>query len=171
MRIRSVLFGAAIGAALAYLFDPERGRGRRAKLRDEGMAEVRRRADELAGRARYAADRTRGRIAERVSMPETPVDDQTLVDRIRSEALGDKRIPAGEVKVDVADGVATLRGELAEAALIDEVIARVRVVPGVEDVRNLLHTPDQEPAANKRAATHASERASRSTPPTGRAIE
>ena len=171
MRIRSVIFGAAVGAALAYLFDPEQGRGRRARLRDEGMAVTRRRAGDLRARARYAAGRTQGVIAERTSAPDVLIDDQTLVDRIRSEALGDRRIAAGEVHVDVASGVATLRGELSDAALVEEVAARVRAVPGVDSVNNLLHTPAQEPADNKRSAVRASERASRVTPPTGRAIE
>jgi hypothetical protein len=104
-------------------------------------------------------------------MPPATVDDTTLRDRIRSEALGDSRIPAGEVHVDVADGLATLRGELADPGLIREIADRVRAVPGVLGVRNLLHTPAEEPAANKRGAIRASRKAAESTPPSGEAIE
>ncbi|HEX6330811.1 MAG TPA: BON domain-containing protein [Actinomycetota bacterium] len=75
-----------------------------------------------------------------------------------------------EINVDAVDGVVTLRGELAERRLIDQVEERVRGVPGVVTVENLLHTRAEEPA-NKRAAIRASERAAGSTPRTDEAIE
>jgi BON domain-containing protein len=168
MRLRSMLFGAAVGAAIAYLFDPEQGAGRRSRLRDQAMARVRDTSQDLGRRGRFLAGTAVGRVLDAGSraMP-APADDTTLVDRIRSEALGDARIPAGEINVDVAAGVATLRGELSDESLIDEIAERVRAVPGVLGVENLLHTPAQEPAANKRAAVRASERATKAktTPP------
>jgi hypothetical protein len=173
MRLRSFLFGAAVGGAAAYLLDPDRGRGRRARLADQGEAFLRRTQRRAAGRGRYVVSAALGRLREAgIGVASTrPVDDATVGDRVRSEALGDARIPAGEINVDVADGLATLRGELKDDALIREIVERVRVVPGVLGVRNLLHTPADEPAANKRAALRASERAAASTPPTGEAIE
>jgi hypothetical protein len=172
MRLRSMVFGAAVGAAIAYLFDPEQGRGRRMRLRDQGMAASRRTTTRLERRGRYVAGTAIGRVMQAGSrLAPAAVDDATLVDRIRSEALGDAHIPAGEINVDVADAVATLRGELSDPALIEEIVGRVRMVPGVAGVENLLHTPQQEPAKNKRAAIRASERAAETTPPTGEAIE
>jgi hypothetical protein len=166
MRVRSVFFGAAIGAAIAYLFDPEQGRGRRTRLRDRATAAARRSSERVERRGRYLAGSALGRMLEaRSRLLPRPADDATLVDRIRSEALGDPRIPAGEVNVDVADGVATLRGELSDPALIRDVADRVRRVPGVLGVENLVHTPSEEPARNKRAAMRASERAAGSRPP------
>jgi osmotically-inducible protein OsmY len=187
MRLRSMLFGAAVGAVLTYLFDRERGRERRARLREQAMSTAQRTSERLGTEGQppslvsIAVERI-GAIGSRFgagtgsmgsmgAMTEEPVDDGTLVDRIRSEALGDAHIPAGEINVDVADGVATLRGELSDPALIQEIVDRVRVVPGVVGVENLLHTPQQEPAKNKRAAIRASERAAETTPPTGDAIE
>ena len=183
MRLRSILFGAAVGAALTYLFDRERGRERRARLREQAMSTAQRTSQRLGTDGQplsvvsIAVERI-GTIGSRFGsgmgsgpMTEEPVDDATLVDRIRSEALGDAHIPAGEINVDVAGGVATLRGELSDPALIEEIVGRVRVVPGVAGVENLLHTPQQEPAKNKRAAIRASERAAETTPPTGEAIE
>jgi len=174
-----MLFGAAAGAALAYLFDPENGRDRRARLLDRGMSTAQR-ASERMGDPRQGLPlptvvvtrirAVRSRFLPTSAMSAT-VDEATLVDRIRSEALGDARIPAGEINVDVADGVATLRGELSDPALIEEIVERVRVVPGVLGVENLLHTAAQQPAANKRRAIRASERAAEQTPPTGEAIE
>lgn len=172
MRLRSMLFGAAVGAVLAYLFDPEQGRGRRSRLRDQAMATARRSSDGLERQGRYLAGTAVGSILEaRSRLLPRPVDDATLVDRIRSEALGDAHIPAGEINVEAADGIATLRGELKDPALIAEVVERVGAVPGVLGVENLLHTPAEEPARNKRAAIRASERAADTTPPTGEAIE
>jgi osmotically-inducible protein OsmY len=185
MRLRSIFFGAAVGAVLTYLFDRERGRERRARLREQAMSTAQRTSGRLATQGEpfsvvsVAVERIGtigsrfgvGSIGATGSVTEEAVDDATLVDRIRSEALGDAHIPAGEINVDVADGVATLRGELSDPALIDEIVDRVRVVPGVAGVENLLHTPQQEPAKNKRAAIRASERAAERTPPTGEAIE
>jgi hypothetical protein len=183
-----MLFGAAVGAAIAYLFDPERGRDRRARLLDRGMTTAQRTSQRLGDPTqtlnvptivltRIQAVRSRFMpagemvVEAAVETADLGVDDTTLVDRIRSEALGDERIPAGEINVDVADGVATLRGELADPALIQEIADRTRVVPGVLGVVNLLHTPAEEPAKNKRDAIRASDQAAESTPPTGEAIE
>jgi osmotically-inducible protein OsmY len=171
MRLRSMFFGAAVGAAVAYLFDPDQGRARRSRLRDRSAARARLASERLAGRSQFLADTAVGRVLDVRSrwMPR-PVDDATLADRIRSEALGDRRIPSGEINVDVVAGRATLRGELADRGLIEEVVARVRAVPGVVGVENLLHTAE-EPAENKRDAVRASRRASGSTPPEGTATE
>jgi osmotically-inducible protein OsmY len=179
MRLRSMFFGAAVGAVLAYLFDRERGSERRARLREQAMSTAQRTSERLGAQGAplsivsIAVERI-GTIGSRfgsaVALPDV-VDDATLVDRIRSQALGDAHIPAGEINVDAADGVATLRGELKDPALIAEIAERVRAVPGVLGVENLLHTPAEEPAKNKRAAIRASERAAETTPPTGEAIE
>lgn len=173
MRLRSLLFGAAIGAAIAYLFDPDRGRARRARLGDQAAALLRRSTAATGRRGRYLATTAAGRMSEARSRltPPAPVDDATLRDRIRSEALGHARIAAGKINVDVADGRATLRGEMDDSALIGEVVARVRAVPGVVSVESLLHTPEEEPAPNKRPAVRASQRAAESAPSTGEAIE
>jgi hypothetical protein len=172
MRLRSMLFGAALGAAAAYLLDPDRGRGRRARLAAQAAAAFRRTSAMAAGRGRYAVSAAVGRVLEaRSRLTPAPADDTTLRDRIRSEALGHARIPAGRINIDVVDGRATLRGELDDARVIEEVAERVRAVPGVLAVENLLHTRSEEPAANKRAAIRASELASETTPPTGTAIE
>jgi hyperosmotically inducible periplasmic protein len=172
MRLRSTLFGAAAGAAAAYLLDPDQGRGRRARLADQAEAMLRRTSAAAAGRARHAVSAAVGTVLEaRSRLMPAPADDTTLRDRIRSEALGHSAVPAGRINLDVVDGRATLRGELDDPGVIEDVVRRVRAVPGVVGVENLLHTSSQEPAANKRAAVRASELAGETTPPTGDAIE
>lgn len=68
-------------------------------------------------------------------------DDRTLVDRVRSEALGGPEYSGETINVDAVEGVVTLRGQLASQDRIGDVVARVRTVAGVRDVVNLLHLP------------------------------
>lgn len=85
--------------------------------------------------------------------PTRQADDRTLVDRVRSEALG--RMPAlgHRVSLDARDGVVTLRGQLDNAEEIEHLTKAVRRVPGVVGVESLLHLPG-EAAPNKAAALH-----------------
>jgi len=61
-----------------------------------------------------------------------------VLQRIRSEALRDVGLSTTEVDVTVADGVASLRGEVASASLVDDLVDRVRLVPGVRDVDAMI---------------------------------
>jgi osmotically-inducible protein OsmY len=63
---------------------------------------------------------------------------------VRSEALRGEDVPAGEINVNVQDGVVQLRGELQRPELINELVDRVRGVQGVREVENLLHLPGTE---------------------------
>ena len=87
--------------------------------------------------------------------PGPPVDDLTLVDRVKSE-LG-HAFPHDRVSLGVADGVLELRGELANDAEIDALIDQVCAVPGVTSLVSLLHLPGR-PAPNKADAIDASSR-------------
>ena len=134
-----VLRGMVLGAGIAYLFDPESGRGRRAKLIDRARRLLRE-VTRLAGRkSRFAAGRLRG-LSTPLRQGEAPraTDDGTVLQRIRSEALRDVGVSTSEVDVTVADGVATLRGEIVSASLVDDLVDRVRLVPGVRDVDAML---------------------------------
>lgn len=75
-------------------------------------------------------------------------DDPTLVDKVRSEALGGPEYTGKTINVDAVDGVVTLRGQLESQEGIDDVASRVRAVAGVRDVVNLLHLPGT-PAPNE----------------------
>jgi osmotically-inducible protein OsmY len=152
MHLRAFARGAALGAAAAYLFDPDAGNGRRAKLRDQAGALLRRsreRADELS---RHATNVVEGKLHELdgTADDERDMDDATIADRIRSEVLGRRELQAGGIVVNVDHGVAQLRG-VVDRGFMEDVVARTRAVPGVVDVENLLHLPD-EPAPNKKAA-------------------
>jgi osmotically-inducible protein OsmY len=146
-RLIKTVVAAAIGWSAAYLFDRDRGRARRARLRDQLAHQGRRARQAVGRRARYERGRLRG-TAHRLTpgSGSAPADDHVLADRIRSQVLGPMR--GHKINVDVADGVVTLRGEVDSAGDRAEIESRVQRVGGVAEVRNLLHDSGS-PAPNK----------------------
>jgi acyl dehydratase len=144
---------AAVGATLAYVFDPARGRRRRAELKDRGRATLRREVRAVERQASYGKGRAEGVIHKlRHPRPHFPEDDLTLADKIRSEVLG--RVDGPHLTIDVNKRVVTLRGEVPDVQAAQHVEREVRATPGVTDVVNLLHQPGT-PAPNKADALDA----------------
>src|SRR5262245_1186648 len=115
------IFAGAVGAALAYFFDPDNGRKRRKaaiKKPTKGLGQ--------AGRKPQAA------------RANAQPDDPTLADRVKSEIFRDADVAKEQVNVSVEDGVVYLRGELEESDLIEDLEAQARKVQGVRGVENLL---------------------------------
>jgi hypothetical protein len=148
LRTARVLVWTSAGAALAYLWDPELGKSRRARVKDQLAARARRTGRDVARKARYVGSTVEGKL-ERVARAggTPPADDRTLVDKVKSEVLGRTAFAGHQVLVEAADGVVTLRGEL-DRSLTNELEKAVRGVPGVREVTNLVHPPG-EPAPNK----------------------
>ena len=136
-------FGAALGALIAYFFDPQNGKRRRHQAVDRTGGFFRSRGREAARAGRGAAAEAYGVTQKVQHIREEPkdFDDATLANKVRSEALRGEDVPAGEVAVNVQDGVVQLRGEVQRPELIDELVERVRNVQGVREVENLLHLP------------------------------
>ena len=131
--------GGALGALLAYFFDPQNGRRRRHVTLDRFRSGRRQ-----AGRVgRGVAAEAYGLSQKVQHLREEPkdFDDATLADKIRSEVFRNRDVPKGKLNVNVQDGVVQLRGEVPRADLIDELVAQTRKVQGVRDVENLLHVP------------------------------
>ena len=146
MSLRSTLsfwFGVAVGAGVTLLLEPARGQQRREQL----AATLRDTAQEAEDRLEYQANRAKGVAAEvaRAPLPEEQPEPQTLIHKVESEVLGPADVPSGEISVDAADGVVTLRGEVASQEQIDEIVRATEVVEGVSQVRNLLHLPSEAP--------------------------
>jgi osmotically-inducible protein OsmY len=116
---------AALGAALAYFFDPDNGKRRR-------KATVKR----LAGFARRRREGVQG-----------PQDDVTLARKVESEIFRDADVPKGAIDVNAEHGKVVLRGEVDSTELIEELVGKARRVQGVEEVESLLHTPGQQASA------------------------
>jgi osmotically-inducible protein OsmY len=158
MRIRTLLIGAGIGAALLYLFDPERGRARRARLQDQAGARVRRARRQLEGTARQLRDGYQGAAAQleaaSAAGPAGPEDDLTVLSRVESVLFGAPGFPKETVEAEVVDGVLTLRGEVPSEEEGRQIVEAASRIKGVAAVESLLHLPGQ-PAPNKAAARRA----------------
>jgi hypothetical protein len=157
---RSMLAAGVLGAALAYYFDPDRGRGRRTKARDQLTAAFRRfgkRGGRLARRAESEAHGAWQRATH--PAPESPpTDDETLKQKVETELFGKPDVEKGKIVLNVEDGVVVLRGEVASPEQMTELSQLAMGVPGVAGVQNLLHLP-KEPSPNKAAAREASAKA------------
>lgn len=154
---RKLATAAALGAALTYFFDPDRGRSRRIRAKDRTLATFRRigRRTQRLGRATGAETYGLWQKATHRTPADPEPDDATLAHKVESEIFGDPNVPKGKINVNAEDGVVVLRGEVDRPEDVNGFEARVRKVPGVVDVRNLLHLPGT-PAQNKEAARQTS---------------
>ena len=128
-----LLIGAAIGGAAMYFLDPEQGRRRRARVRDQAVkatGEVRQFVDngkrDLAHRGTVVAGRLRSRFKR------SDASDPVLVERIRSR-MGRHVAHPGAIDVLATDGHVTLSGTIF-AHEREGLIEALGSVPGVSDI-------------------------------------
>jgi osmotically-inducible protein OsmY len=136
----------AIGAALAYFFDPDNGRRRR-KIAVDKAGKLARKAGQQAQGAAAQAQGLKEKATHLSEQEKPQPDDVTLARKVESEIFRDADVPKGQINVNVEDGVVYLRGELEQPDLIDDLEAQARKVQGVRGVENLLHVPGQEAPA------------------------
>ena len=155
-RKRWFVLGAAVGYEIAYLMDPDKGRGRRARLRDQIEALMRRVGREAGRKSRYTLSNIQGEAERMAYERKGPVvlDDETLKDKVESELFAPADVPKGDINVDVAGGVVTLRGEVETDELMLRLERAASNIDGVADVECLLHLPGT-PAPNKVSARRA----------------
>jgi hypothetical protein len=125
------------GAGAAYFFDPEAGKRRRHVARDRLLRALRRFQRGSLKKVKLVGGHARGLAAisrRAVTRPPVAVDDETVAQRIRSDALRDLGLSTKDIDVRVEGGFATLRGSVATIDDADRLVSRVRKVPGVEDV-------------------------------------
>ena len=138
-RAAVVLTGVGTGAALMYLLDPNKGGRRRALLRDRAVHAARISRDAIDATSRDVMQRTAGVVAQmRGSIAARPVDDSTLIARVRS-ILGRVVSHPHAVEVSAADGAVTLRGPILTA----EVPALLRAVHNVRGVSSVVNELDE----------------------------
>jgi BON domain len=139
-----------IGAGAVYFFDPRQGRRRRHVLRDCSRALVRRSSRLGVRKAKFAGGHARGAVAASRRLfgkPLAPTDDQTIVQRIRSDAFRGAGVSTRDVEVQVEGGVAVLRGSVEGRAAADSLVERTAKVPGVRDVAAMLRVTSGEPSS------------------------
>jgi osmotically-inducible protein OsmY len=142
--MRSFALFAAVGAAIAYLFDPQNGRSRRSLLRDRSAAFLRRSFRRLGRAGRHAQAEAYGLSQKAKHLREEPKarpDDATLAQKVETEIFRDPEVPKGQININAEKGVVVLRGEVGTPDLIRDLEKRTREVQGVEGVENLLHLP------------------------------
>jgi osmotically-inducible protein OsmY len=129
--------GLLVGAAVMYLFDPDRGGRRRALVRDQAARARHKLGDGLEATARDLGNRAKGTAAElRSRLRREAVDDTVLEERVRS-TIGHAVSHPGAIEVSVSDGRVTLQGSVLEQEL-DDLLRAVGRVGGVSEVVNEL---------------------------------
>lgn len=134
------LSGVILGAGLMYMLDPDRGKRRRALLRDQmvhGAHELQEAGDRIEGKTRDLGNRARGAVAEaRSHLRREEVDDSVLEARVRSE-IGRVVSNPGAIQVVAERGRVTLSGPVREDEA-EELLSTVSSVRGVGSVENRL---------------------------------
>lgn len=136
-RARAWITGAAVGAGVAYLFDIDQGRRRRARLRDKAV--------HAAHKGRHGADtlvhdmdnRAHGLLASLTSLFRPgPCPDEVLHSRVRSQ-LGRLVSHPASIAVDVDNGHVILSGPVL-APEVEHLLERVRRIRGVRTLEDRL---------------------------------
>lgn len=147
------VLGAAVGIVASFLFDPARGRARRARLADQAAAAVRttvRDGEQAVKQLRSAVDGRLAALRADHATQARATDDATLTDRVRSIVFRDSAVPKGDLNINVERGIVVLRGEVPDEALKARLVSDVEGIEGVWSVRDLLHLPG-EPAVTSAA--------------------
>ena len=126
--MRKLLGLIGLGAGLMYFFNPQDGGRRRAYAKNR-----------VAGLFRQAK--------HSVEEPKSQPDDVTLARQVESELFRDADVPKGQININAENGKVYLRGEVDQPELIEDLEKRTRNVHGVQDVENLLHTPETKAPA------------------------
>lgn len=146
-------------ALLTYMCDPRQGRRRRSMIRDMGLARTRRAIRSMTQVWRGTAADMYGvshRIVHLVPKETDIADDETLRQRVESQLFRDRHVPKGDINISAEHGTLILRGELDSMEDISRIEERVRHIPGVRSVQNLLH-PHGTPAPNKERSLRAAQ--------------
>jgi len=133
-QIACFLGGAAMGARLMYLFDPDRGRSRRAKLRDRVAGGIHFLQREANKQARNVGHQVIGRLHEiRSSIHEraTPIDEDILLDRVRAQ-LGRDVMRMRRLDLSMQDGCVVIAGPVMPGEA-EKIRKKLRKIRGVRD--------------------------------------
>jgi hypothetical protein len=144
-RLGTTIAAGGVGAVLMYAFDPDRGRARRARLRDKLVRAEHELADEARTGWHDLTNRSRG-VAHDVATVALPdaADDEVVAERVRAR-LGRAIEHPGALEVLCRGGVVTLKGPI----LRSEVQPLVRAVKRVRGVRHVVEELDiREDAGN-----------------------
>jgi hypothetical protein len=95
--------------------------------------------------------------SERMAKETPPADDAAIVRRVRTKLQERRDLRAGELVIDVVNGVAYIAGDLRDPQTFGEIVDLTGQVPGVRRVQSLLHVPDSETVVRTMARGRPSE--------------
>ena len=147
---KGLTFGAGLGlgTGLMFLLDPDRGRRRRALLRDKGAWAVRKTGDCWDATTRDLRNRTQGIISEMKShLSSEAIDDDVLVERVRAK-LGRVVSHPGAIQVTAQNGNITLAGPILES----EVAGVLDLMGGLRGVHDVVSNLEAHEAAENHPA-------------------
>lgn len=137
----NMLTGIAVGAGLMYLFDPNRGKRRRAMVRDQLVRSWNQLDDATDVALRDLKNRAEGMAAEvRSRLTGEEIGPEVLEARVRAAIGRAVRHPHG-ITVEVEGDRVMLRGPVLTDE-VDDLIAAVESVRGVSAVENHLEVHD-----------------------------
>jgi osmotically-inducible protein OsmY len=137
-RTETFALGVAVGAGMVYLLDPDKGRRRRALIRDQLLHVGHELDDAARSGSRHVRNRAFGLAHEaRAGLMEGTVDDRVLEERVRS-AVGRKVSNPGSLTIEAQSGRVILSGDVPSAE-VQELVRTTRAVRGVDHVENRLH--------------------------------
>lgn len=131
--------GIGLGTGIMYLLDPDRGKRRRALVRDRIKNVARKTSHGVGVTARDVTNRARGlgaQIQSRLKRDKAEVDDDVLRQRVRSK-LGRIVSHPSAITTIVDGGKVTLSGPVLRHE-VDDLLQSVSGVKGVENVENQL---------------------------------
>ena len=138
-----LLGGAALGAGVMYMFDPDRGNRRRALCRDQ-LVGAGNRTGMYAGKlSRDLRNRAQGLVAEtRARLSREEVSDEVLVSRVKAE-LGRHAVHHRALDITASGGRVRLRGPAlaGEVAELLRAVKSVRGVKGVDEELDVHESP------------------------------
>jgi osmotically-inducible protein OsmY len=143
--MRQKLRFAALGAALAYFFDPENGKRRRRVTMDRITGLARRHGRRLGRGVASEAYGLKQKARHLKEEPKPQPDDVTLARKVETEIFRGPEVPKGKINVNAENGVVFLRGEADTPEMIEDLAKKAREVQGVRNVENLLHVPGALP--------------------------
>jgi uncharacterized membrane protein len=134
--------GIGIGAALMYMFDPDRGKRRRALVRDKLASAANKTPDAIGATARDLSNRAEGLASQVASLfSSNEVTDEVLVQRVRSK-MGRVISHPHAIQVKADHGRVTLSGPIL-AHEVSDLLLTVSTVSGVTEIDNQLETHEQ----------------------------
>lgn len=141
-KANNLVRGMAIGAGLMYLLDPDRGRRRRAMVKDQVVSSWHDLDDAMDTAGRDLKNRARGVLAEtRSRIRGEEVEDEVLKERIRSR-IGRVVSNPHAIEVEAEGGCVTLKGPILKSEK-DALVSTVKGMRGVEGVIDRLEAHEE----------------------------